>query len=239
MTNLIPTKERLIFALDTNDLDKAKKIVSELDDSVFFYKIGLELLTTGNYFQLLDWLISKDKKIFIDLKLFDIPETIAKTVANLNNSGASFLTVHGNEKMLAAAIDNKKDLKILAVTALTSLDEGDLKDIGFLCDVKTLVLSRAKRAFKLGCDGVITSGLEVSELRKNISNKLIVVTPGIRPVKNDDDQKRTIDVKKALDIGVDYLVIGRPISQAEKPYKAALHIQEIIANHYSSRVTQR
>jgi len=131
------------------------------------------------------------------------------------------------------AAENKGDLKILAVTALTSLDRGDLDDLGFDCDVKDLVLSRAKRAFEAGCDGVVSSGLEVPFLRASVDKKLIAVTPGIRPVANDDDQKRVVDVKTAFESGSDYIVVGRPIKNADDPYAAASNIQQIIKNCFS------
>jgi len=188
----------------------------------------MELLMTGQYFRLLDWLIEKEKKVFVDLKFFDVPETVGRTIKRLSDYGATFATIHGNQALMERAADNKGDLKILAVTALTSLDRGDLDDLGFDCDVKELVISRAKRAFEAGCDGVVSSGLEVPFLREYVNNKLIAVTPGIRPVANDDDQKRVVDVATAFKSGSDYIVVGRPIKNANNPYKAASEIQEII-----------
>jgi len=226
----INIEDRLIFALDVPEVNEAKDIVSELDESVNFYKIGMELLMTGKYFELLNWLIEHDKKVFVDLKFFDVPETVGRTIARLSDYGATFATVHGNQALMEKAAQNKKNLKILAVTALTSLDKGDLDDLGFDCDVQDLVISRAKRAFEAGCDGVVSSGLEVPFLRKYVDNKLIAVTPGIRPVANDDDQKRIVDVATAFKNGSDYIVVGRPIKNAENRYKAASDIQKII--HY-------
>ncbi len=224
----INIEDRLIFALDVAEVNEAKDIVSELDESVNFYKIGMELLMTGKYFELLNWLIEHDKKVFVDLKFFDVPETVGRTIARLSDYGATFATVHGNQALMENAAQNKKNLKILAVTALTSLDKGDLDDLGFDCDVQDLVISRAKRAFEAGCDGVVSSGLEVPFLRKYVDNKLIAVTPGIRPVANDDDQKRVVDVATAFNNGSDYIVVGRPIKNAENRYKAATDIQKII-----------
>jgi len=224
----INIEDRLIFALDVPEVNEAKDIVSELDESVNFYKIGMELLMTGKYFELLNWLIEHDKKVFVDLKFFDVPETVGRTIARLSDYGATFATVHGNQALMEKAAQNKKNLKILAVTALTSLDKGDLDDLGFDCDVQDLVISRAKRAFEAGCDGVVSSGLEVPFLRKYVDNKLIAVTPGIRPVANDDDQKRVVDVATAFNNGSDYIVVGRPIKNAENRYKAATDIQKII-----------
>ena len=224
----IKVEDRLIFALDVPEIDQAKNLVSELDDSVNFYKIGMELLMTGQYFDLLNWLIQQDKKVFVDLKFFDVPETVGRTIARLSDYGATFATIHGNQALMEKAAQTKGELKILAVTALTSLDRGDLDDLGFDCNVQDLVISRAKRAFEAGCDGVVSSGLEVPFLREFVDNKLIAVTPGIRPVANDDDQKRVVDVATAFKSGSDYIVVGRPIKNAENRYQAASDIQKII-----------
>ena len=224
----INVEDRLIFALDVPEVEEAKDIVSELDESVNFYKIGMELLMTGRYFELLNWLIDNDKKVFVDLKFFDVPETVGRTIARLSDYGATFATVHGNQALMEMAAQNKKNLKVLAVTALTSLDRGDLDDLGFDCNIQDLVISRAKRAFEAGCDGVVSSGLEVPFLREYVDNKLIAVTPGIRPVANDDDQKRVVDVATAFKNGSDYIVVGRPIKNADNRYKAASDIQKII-----------
>jgi len=224
----IRIEDRLIFALDFPEVSEAKKIVTELDDSVNFYKIGMELLMTGQYFELLNWLTAKNKKVFVDLKFFDVPETVGRTIARLSDYGATFATIHGNQALMEKAVENKNNLKILAVTALTSLDRGDLDDLGFNCNVKDLVISRAKRAFEAGCDGIVSSGLEVPYIREHVDNKLIAVTPGIRPVANDDDQKRVVDVATAFMSGSDYIVVGRPIKNADNRYEAATKIQKII-----------
>ena len=230
----IRIEDRLIFALDVPEVSEAKKIVTELDDSVNFYKIGMELLMTGQYFELLDWLIAKDKKVFVDLKFFDVPETVGRTIARLSDYGATFATIHGNQALMEKAAENKNNLKILAVTALTSLDRGDLDDLGFDCNVKDLVISRAKRAFEAGCDGIVSSGLEVPYIRDYVDNKLIAVTPGIRPVANDDDQKRVVDVATAFKSGSDYIVVGRPIKNAENRYEVATNIQKIIRSAFEA-----
>jgi|TARA_B110000238_G_scaffold152354_1_gene164518 orotidine-5'-phosphate decarboxylase len=230
----IRIEDRLIFALDVPEVSEAKKIVIELDDSVNFYKIGMELLMTGQYFELLDWLIAKDKKVFVDLKFFDVPETVGRTIARLSDYGATFATIHGNQALMEKAVENKNNLKILAVTALTSLDRGDLDDLGFDCNIKDLVISRAKRAFEAGCDGIVSSGLEVPYIREYVDNKLIAVTPGIRPVANDDDQKRVVDVATAFKSGSDYIVVGRPIKNADNRYIAASKIQKIIRSVFET-----
>ncbi len=227
----IVNKDRLIFALDVDDCKKAKNLVEELGDSVSFYKLGLELMMTDEYFDLMSWMLKKDKKIFADLKFFDIPATVGAAVRSLKNRGASFVTVHGNQAIMESAAENKGDsLKVMAVTALTSLDRGDLNDLGFDCDVSELVLSRAKRALEAGCDGVISSGIEAPLLRKHINEKLLVITPGIRPVDNKpcEDQKRVVTVEKAFSNGADYIVIGRPIRDANNSRLAAENIQNSI-----------
>lgn len=232
----IPADERLIFALDVPDCDRARQLATELGDAVVFYKLGLELMMTGGYFELLDWMLARNKKVFADLKFFDIPATVGSAVRQLKDRGASFVTVHGNQSIMEAAAANKGDhLRVLAVTVLTSLDRGDLDDLGFACDVEELVLSRARRALEAGCDGVISSGLEAPKLREFIEHRLLVVTPGIRPVDNKPtgDQKRVVSVQQAFANGADHIVVGRPIRDADSPRAAAEAIQAIIAEHFS------
>jgi orotidine-5'-phosphate decarboxylase len=161
---------------------------------------------------------------------------VAAAVKGLRNRGVTFATVHGNQAMLEAAGAAKGDVKILAVTVLTSLDQADLDDLGFQCDIEKLVLSRARRALESGCDGVIASGLEAPALRRELGDRLLVVTPGIRPVQNrpSDDQKRTVDVAQAFANGADYIVVGRPIRQAPDPRAAAQAIQATIAGVFSA-----
>ncbi|MDD5297264.1 MAG: orotidine-5'-phosphate decarboxylase [Rhodocyclaceae bacterium] len=233
----IPADERLILALDVPTVEEAKALVLSLGDAVKFYKIGLELFMSGNYFDLLDWLVKEQKKVFVDLKFFDVPETVRSAVKNLAGSGATLATIHGNQAMMEAAAGVKGDsLKILAVTALTSLDRGDLDDLGFACDVEALVLSRARRALSTGVDGIVSSGLEAPMIRRELGQKLLVVTPGIRPVENRpaDDQKRTVDVAQAFRNGADYIVIGRPIRNAADPRAAALAVQQTIAGVFGA-----
>jgi orotidine-5'-phosphate decarboxylase len=232
--SVIPARERLIFALDVADLDKARKLIDTLGDSVVFYKLGLEFFLSGHFFELAADLQAHGKKIFADLKLFDIPATVASAVRQLARHRVDFCTVHGNDSMLRAAAEAKGDMKILAVTALTSLDQGDLDDLGFQCDARTLVLSRARRALEAGCDGVVSSGLEVTALRESVDHALITVCPGIRPVFNDeapveDDQQRVATPGSAIASGADYLVVGRPIRDAADPRTAAEEIQRQIS----------
>lgn len=225
----INDRERLIFALDVASLEEARGLISKLGNSVEFYKLGLEIFLSGHYFELLAELKGQGKKVFADLKLFDIPATVAAAVRQLARHEINFCTVHGNDSMLKAAAEAKGNMQILAVTALTSLDQGDLDDLGFQCDARTLVLSRAKRALALGCDGVVSSGLEVAALRKHTDSHLITVCPGIRPLHNDDDQQRVMTPYQAIRDGADYLVVGRPIRAADDPASTAEAIQQDIA----------
>ncbi|HSG38491.1 MAG TPA: orotidine-5'-phosphate decarboxylase [Thermoanaerobaculia bacterium] len=235
-TKTIPPEDRLIFALDVPGAEEAKRLVEGLGDAVQVYKVGLELFAAGGYFELIDWLVARDKKVFADLKLFDVPETVRSAVRNLRERPITFVTVHGNDGILEAACREKGDLKILAVTVLTSLDQGDLNDLGFQADVHQVVLSRARRALEIGCDGVVSSGLEARALREHLGEKLLIVTPGIRPVENRpaDDQKRVVTVEGALRNGADYIVVGRPIRNAPDPYQAAMQIQGTIQGLFLS-----
>ncbi len=232
--------ERLIVALDVPSAGEARALVERLGDAACFYKVGLELAMSAGYFDLVDWLVGRGNRVFADVKLFDIPETVGRAVANLRGRGITFATVHGNQAVMQAAAREKGDLKILAVTVLTSLDRGDLDDLGFSCDVERLVLSRARRAMEAGCDGVISSGLEAPRLKSEFRDRLLVVTPGIRPVDNkpmgqtNDDQKRTVDVARAFANGADYIVVGRPIRQAPDPRAAAQAIQQTIGGIFTS-----
>ena len=234
-TKEIPPRERLILALDVPDYPEAMKWVDTLGDAVQFYKIGLQLFMSGRYFDILDALKDRGKKVFVDLKFFDVPATVASAVAQLADKGATFTTVHGNDGMLRAAAEASKGVKVLAVTALTSLDRGDLDDLGFQCDVADLVLSRARRALALGCHGVISSGMEARALREELGARFLVVTPGIRPVENRsvDDQRRIVTPRDAFLGGADYIVIGRPIRTAADPRGAAERIQAEIEELFS------
>jgi len=230
--NAISPQDRLIAALDVPDATAARALVGTLGDAVSFYKIGMELCMAPGFFELLDWLKREQKKVFVDLKFFDIPETVARAIRNLSERGADFATVHGNQSIMEAAAKAKSGhTRVLAVTALTSLDQGDLDDLGFQCKVEELVLSRARRALAAGCDGVVSSGLEVPRLRAEAPSELICVTPGIRPVENrvEADQKRIMTPTAAIKAGADYLVIGRPIRDAADPRAMALAIQKEIA----------
>jgi orotidine-5'-phosphate decarboxylase len=178
--------------------------------------VGLQLFLAG-WFDIIEWISDRGLNVFVDLKFFDVPETVRLAVKELTGRGVNFATVHGNDAILKAAVEAAKDVHILAVTVLTSLDDADIRDLGFKCSVRDLVLSRARRALEIGCSGVISSGLEAPMLRKELGNNFLVVAPGIRPVRNVDDQKRTVDVRQAFENGADYVVVGRPIRDASDP----------------------
>ena len=226
----IVDNQRLIVALDFPSTEGARRLVAQLDNSVNFYKVGLELFMAGGYFEFVDELAAAGNQVFVDLKFFDVPATVGSAVERLQHRNISFVTVHGNDGIMQAAAAAKGDLKILAVTVLTSLDRGDLDDLGFQCDVEELVLSRARRAIHCGCDGVVASGHEAARLRDELGDRLMIVIPGIRPVENTDDQKRTVTVQNAFSHGADYIVVGRPIRDADNPREVAETIQREISD---------
>jgi len=231
----IPREERLIVALDVPSAGEARALAEKLGDAVRFYKIGLELFTAGGYHELLAWLAARGNKVFADLKLYDIPETVRRSVANLRGRGVTFLTVHGHRSVMEAAAREKGGMKILAVTVLTSFDQRDLEEMGSTMTVDQLVLARAKGAVECGCDGVIASGLEAQALKKEFKQRLLIVTPGIRPAgESAADQKRTVDVAQAFANGADYIVVGRPIREAADPRQAAEAMQATIAKVFSA-----
>ncbi len=225
---MIPLNERLIVALDVPTVPVARDLVRQLGKTVNFYKVGLELLMDPGAHDFIEWLAHQNKKVFVDYKFFDVPKTVASAVRQLQSRPIEFITVHGNDEILEAACMESFTTKILAVTALTSLDEDDMKDLGFKVSISDLVLSRAKRALKIGCDGVISSGLEIERLRDEINDELIVVVPGIRQAQTDD-QKRITTVEAAFKKGADYIVVGRPIIASDLPAIVAETIQREIA----------
>lgn len=239
-TKPIPPRERLIVALDTPDAAGARSLVERLGDAVWFYKIGLELFMAGGYFELMEWLAARGKKVFADLKFFDIPQTVGAAVRNLAKRNAYFATVHGYDPVVDVALANKGGMRILAVTVLTSFDDKDLANAGYKADVRTTVLARAKSALARGCDGVVCSGLEAEAIRRELGPGLLLVTPGIRPFekRGRDDQKRAVDVEDAFRYGADYIVVGRPIHAAADPAAAAAEIQRRIAALFAGAPTR-
>ena len=238
----VPPRERLMFAVDVPTIDEAKAIVTDLGDSVVFYKLGLEIFMSGRYYELLDWMRARGKKVFADLKFFDIPQTVGSAVRQLRGRGASFVTVHaGNDAILQAAVEAAngqpgEPLGILAVTILTSFSQSDVHAMGIGADVSGVVVERARRAKECGCAGVIASGHETARLRLECGPDLIIVNPGIRPAtaRPADDQKRTVDVETAFKSGADYIVVGRPIKSAPDRRAAAEAIQATILHTISA-----
>ena len=232
----IPINKRIIFALDVSTPAEARIWVEKLESQIKFFKVGLELFLAGG-FDMVDWIIRRDLEVMLDLKFFDVPQTVASAVRQLEGRGVTYTTVHGNDAILKAAAEAKKEVKILAVTVLTSLDQGDLNDLGFQCSPEELVLSRARRALQVGCDGVVASGLEAPQIRQDLGSRLFVVVPGVRPVQNKpDDQKRIVDVRSAFLNGADQVVIGRPIRQAPEPDRLIQEMQDQIQEALKNQI---
>ncbi len=229
----IPLEERIILALDIDNPKKAKEIVKKTEARIHFYKVGLQLFLAGG-FDIIEWIRGRGHKIMVDLKFFDIPETVKLAVAQLNDRGVTFATVHGNDPIIRAAVEAKGDVGLLAVTVLTSFGEEDMREMGMTKSIEDLVYFRAKRALELGCDGVVSSGLEAARLRENLGDKLMIVTPGIRPganvYDNSDDQKRIVTSREAILSGVDYVVVGRPITKAVDPLSVIATLQQGISD---------
>ena len=233
----IPVQDRLIFPLDVPSNADALKLVEVLGNTVHFYKVGLELLMGGRWIELVEELVKRDKAVMLDVKIFDVPETVRAAVRQAVKQHIKFVTVGGtSDDALKAAVAERNSVKILAVTVLTSVNKIDREEFGFECSVEELVLSRAKRALAIGCDGVISSGMEAAQLQQSLGDRFLIVTPGIRPVDNTeiDDQKRTVDVEEAFKNGADYIIVGRPIRNARDPKKAAQDIQGRIARLFSA-----
>jgi orotidine-5'-phosphate decarboxylase len=226
----IEPRERLIVALDVSSVEAAAALVARLGDAVSFYKIGYQLAYAGglSYTQTL---AGAGKRVFLDLKLHDIGNTVAQGVKSVARLGASFLTVHAYPQTMQAAVEARAgDLRILAVTVLTSYDDRDLKAAGYDAPVKTVVAGRAQQARDLGVDGLVCSPEEAANVRAIVGTKLALVTPGIRPAgAAAGDQKRIATPAAAIAAGADYLVVGRPIIAAADPKAAARAIVAEIA----------
>jgi len=217
----IDAQERLILALDLPSIDHARDMVAALEGAVHFYKIGLALQLAPGVEEFIRLLIREGKKVFLDYKYYDIGETLKKAVSRAAGLGVSFLTVHGPSALIRSAVEGRgqSDLKLFTVTVLTSLDIDDIREMGYTRHtVEELVRFRAGKALEAGCDGVIASGLEAQAIKELSRGKLLVVTPGIREEESAaDDQKRRTTARSAILAGADYLVIGRPITQAQDP----------------------
>jgi orotidine-5'-phosphate decarboxylase len=234
----IPINERIIVALDVPNPAKAKEIVKLCESHVGFFKVGLQLFMSS-WFEMVDWLLDRGHKVMLDLKFFDIPETVKLAVEQVNSRGVSFATIHGNDPIIRAAVSARGDLKLLAVTVLTSFGEEDMRAMGMTRTVEDLVFFRAKRALELGCDGVVSSGLEAGKLRNDLGGKLLIVTPGIRPGTNIeeslDDQKRIVTAGMAVKNGANHVVVGRPITGAEDPVRVIELMQQDIVRSFGEK----
>jgi orotidine-5'-phosphate decarboxylase len=230
-TVTIPSRDRLIVALDVPSVASAESVIAKLGDSVTFYKIGYQLGFAGGL-PLARQLAEAGKKVFIDLKLHDIGNTVARGVESIASLGGTFLTVHAYPQTMKAAVEARAgtNLKILAVTVLTSYDNGDLQAAGYRLGVGELVESRARQAEALGIDGLVCSPEEAANLRKIVRPQMMLVTPGIRPAGSAvGDQKRIMTPARAIAAGADYLVVGRPVMEAVDPKATAEAIQAEIA----------
>ncbi len=235
--NNINLNERIIFALDVPNPDEAKQWVRKLDGDIKFFKVGLELFLSG-WWDIVDFIIDRGNQVMLDLKFFDIPETVHLAIQQVKDRGVSLTTIHGNDAIIKAALTDRGNVKVLAVTVLTSFDESDMRQMGMTGSVEDLVLIRAKKAFALGCDGVVSSALEAKPIRDGLGNDFFIVTPGIRPessVKGEDDQKRIATARNAIINGANHVVIGRPIRTAEDPISTIKKLQDEIAEGLASR----
>lgn len=227
----IATRDRLIVALDLSSVEAAEALIDRIGDSVTFYKVGYQLAYAGGL-PLVSKLADRGKKVFIDLKLHDIGNTVARGVESLAKQGATFLTVHAYPQTMKAAVEARagSSLKILAVTVLTSYDANDLQQAGYRLGVSDLVELRARQAQAIGVDGLVCSGEEAANLRSIVGASMNLVTPGIRPAGSDvGDQKRVMTPARAIAAGADYLVVGRPVVEASNPKAAAESIVAEIA----------
>lgn len=224
----IDSRERLILALDLPDIPTAREMTARLEGVVTFYKIGLALQLAPGVEDLIRDLIRQGKKVFLDYKYYDVPETLRKAVSRASQLGVSFLTIHGPGDLIRGAVEGRGNtgLKLFTVTVLTSIDAADMAEMGYAhTTVDELVLFRAKKAVAAGCDGVIASGHEAQKIKEATGDKLLVVTPGIREDDSpQDDQKRRMTARNAILAGADYLVIGRPITGAQDPKAEAERI---------------
>ena len=230
-TKPIDPRDRLIFALDVPTKADALAWIDRLGESVTFYKLGLEFCMGGDYFEVLETLVAGGKKVFADLKFYDVPATVRGAVANLSRSGATCCTLHGVSSIYAEAVKVKGAMQLLAVTVLTSMDSRDLEELGWSGPVEELVSLRARRAVEAGIDGLICSGLEAARLRRELGHGPLIITPGIRAAseRGGDDQKRTMTLAEAFRSGADHIVVGRPIRNAPDPRAAAEAMQAEIA----------
>jgi orotidine-5'-phosphate decarboxylase len=223
--------DRLIVALDVPTIAEAEAMTARLGESVTFYKIGMELAYIGGI-ALGERLMKQGKKIFYDLKLHDIPNTITRATIQIAGTGATFMTVHAYPQTLAAAqaAASGTSLGILGVSVLTSMTEEDLARAGYGMGVADLVRRRARQAADTGVAGLVCSPLEITDVRETVGHAIKIVTPGVRPSGSAlGDQKRVMTPREAIRAGADHLVVGRPVTEAADPSAAARAILEEIA----------
>lgn len=225
-------QEKLIIALDVADIDAAKKLVDEIGNAAVFYKIGLELMMSGSYFELVKWLKDKGKKVFADLKLYDISQTVGRAVRNLAQYEIDLLTIHtASREIMEKAAENRGKMQVIGVTVLTNLDQKDLNEMGFDSDIslENLVEKKTELALKSGLNGIVASALEAQDLRTKFGKDFLIISPGIRleALKNDD-QKRVADVKTAIQNGASHLVVGRPITGEANPKEMVQKFNQLI-----------
>ena len=236
----VDMRERLILALDVPSAEAAFRLLEQAGDAVTFVKVGLELFTAAGP-EFVQRLRDLKKRVFLDLKFLDIEETVRRATSQVAMMGVDFLTVHANRKALTAAVKGRSQvpnssLKILAVTVLTNYDSQDLRDMGIQLSVAELVSARAALAADVGCDGVVASGEEPQAIRHRVGERLLIVTPGIRPAGTEiGDHARATTPARAIGAGSDYLVVGRPIRDAADPRGAAEQILEEMRQAFCSR----
>jgi orotidine-5'-phosphate decarboxylase len=215
----IAARDRLIFALDVPSATEADRLLDRLQGHISFVKVGLELYTAAGP-EMVRRIVERKMRVFLDLKFLDIEETVRRATNRVAAMGVDFLTVHANRKALTAAVQGKEgsSLKLLAVTVLTNFDSNDLREMGIQRTVQDLVTARALLASEVGCDGVVASGEEAAAIRQKVGPRFTIITPGVRPAgKGVDDHARATTPTQTIGSGADYLVIGRPIRDAEDP----------------------
>ncbi len=229
----VPEKaeDRLIVALDVPTISEARAVIDKLEGVVSFFKVGLWLQFAAGFDGLLDYLLAKNKNIFLDAKMFDIGETVRQGVARAAERGVTFVTVHGDGEIMKAAVEGRGNsrLKIFAITVLTSVDQDGLRELGYMCSVEDLIRLRVKRAIECGCDGIIAAPHDNPNRIRELAGeqRLLIATPGVRLAGSSvDDHKRPGTPAQAIAAGADYLVVGRPIVRSDDPARAATAIIE-------------
>jgi orotidine-5'-phosphate decarboxylase len=224
-------EDRLIVALDVPTIAEARALIDKLDGVVSFFKVGLWLQFAAGFDGLLEYLLNKDKQVFLDAKMFDIGETVKQGVARAAERGVTFVTVHGDGEIMKAAVEGRggTPLKIFAISVLTSVDQDGLRELGYLCSLEELIALRVRRAAECGCDGVIAAPHDNPNRMRERSGapQLLIATPGVRFAgASSDDHKRPGTPSQAIAAGADYLVVGRPILRSDDPARAAAALIE-------------